>query len=467
VLDEFGTPFSFSQELTSKITRGVKERTSKPVIVKLSPNTPNIVDVAKSAEGSGADALCILNTAGPGMVIDAGTGVPVLWNKTGGISGNAILPLTIKNVFDIYRAVSIPIIGTGGISDTDSALQLMMAGATLYGIGSAIYTKGLGVFKEIEEGISEFLVNNRFKSSEEIIGISHKQKKISFFKVSKSFKNKVHVRKDINFYISPVKDLLQNRDGSIKTLFFEHADGYKPVPGQFYMLWRPSLDQKPFSVSFSNESGIAFSVKEMGDFSRSLLSMKSEDPVGLLGPLGNGFDLSKTGKYLLVGGGIGLAPLIFSAAELLKQGKKVDVIAGGKTWDSINWINPLLNRTEGGSKMKIFCFTEDGSYGVKGCITEHLQDVVEEAQPDFVLVCGPEIFIYLCLPVFKRNKISGEASIERMMKCGVGICGSCSLDPYGDRVCVEGPVFSFDYLETLEEFGKYRRDESGTVKEIE
>ena len=467
VLDEFGTPFSFSRELTSKITREVKERTSKPVIVKLSPSAPNIVDVAAAAESSGADALCIMNTAGPGMVIDTSTGVPVLWNRTGGISGGAILPLTVKNVFDIYREVSIPIIGIGGVSDTDSALQLIMAGATLYGIGSGIYTKGLGIFKEIEEGISEFIENNNFKNSEDIIGLSHRQKKIIYYKGSESFKKKVYGRKDISFFISPVKEIQQNDGGSIRTLFFEHGEGNEPVPGQFYMLWKPGLDQKPYSVCFFDRSGIVFSVKERGDFSRSLLELRSGEPVGLLGPLGKGFDLSRRGTYLLVGGGIGLTPLIFSAAELMKQGKRVDLIAGGETWDSINWIEPLLDRTEEGAHMKKYYCTEDGSCGRRGRITEFLPDVIEEVKPDFALICGPEIFIQLCLPVFKRNRIAGEASIERMMKCGVGICGSCSVNPTGARTCVEGPVFSFDYLEELEEFGKYRRDESGTMQEIE
>ncbi|MBA7535127.1 Dihydroorotate dehydrogenase B (NAD(+)), catalytic subunit [subsurface metagenome] len=176
VMDELGTPFSFSAELASQITRSVKDRTCKPVIVKLSPNTQDLVSVARSAENSGADAICIMNTVGPGMVIDISTGFPVLWNKRGGISGDAVLPLTVKNVYDVYNEVSIPIIGTGGVSSTGSALQVMMAGASLYGIGSAVYTKGLRVFKDIEEGILEFLHNNHFESSEEVIGLAHKQK---------------------------------------------------------------------------------------------------------------------------------------------------------------------------------------------------------------------------------------------------------------------------------------------------
>ena len=467
VMDEFDTPFSFSAELTSQITRSVKDRTCKPVIVKLSSNTQDLVSVARSAENSGADAICIMNTVGPGMVIDISTGFPVLWNKRGGISGDAVLPLTVKNVYDVYNEVSIPIIGTGGVSSTGSALQVMMAGASLYGIGSAVYTKGLRVFKDVEEGILEFLHNNHFESSEEVIGLAHKQKKVSFYRIPKPVINEDQKRKNIKFVVSPVKELLKADEHSINTLFFEQQGLSKPAPGQFFMLWIPGLDQKPYSVSYYDENRIGFSLMARGTFSTSLLGLTCGEPVGLHGPLGKSFELQQYDNYLLVGGGIGVAPLIFSASELVKLGKGVNILAGGRTWASINWIIPLLEKIAKYSQIKTFFCTEDGSFGEQGLITDHLQGVIERVCPDFALVCGPEIFIKKALTLFKINSVPGEASIDRMMKCGLGLCGSCSLDITGDRVCVEGPVFHFDYLEKCKEFGNYKRDESGALRGID
>jgi dihydroorotate dehydrogenase electron transfer subunit len=188
--------------------------------------------------------------------------------------------------------------------------------------------------------------------------------------------------------------------------------------------------------------------------------------VGLLGPLGKGFDISGHENYLLVGGGIGLAPLLFAAHELLKRGARVNMFAGGKDRASIGWIAPLLQQMNTDKNITMYYCTEDGSCGDQGLITGHLQRIIDEVSPDFALVCAPETCIVGCIEIFSHNAVLGEASVERMMKCGIGVCGSCSLDDTGDRVCVEGPVFSFDYLRNVREFGKYRRDESGAVGEI-
>ena len=467
VMDEFGTPFSFSSVMTAQITHSVKNQTSKPVIVKLSPNTPDIISVARAAEDAGADALCVMNTLGPGMAISTNTALPVLGNLAGGISGDAILPVTVKKVYDLYREVSIPIIGTGGITDTDSALQVLMAGATLYGIGSALYTKGLQVFRCIEEGIEEFIHTNRFSSSEEVIGLSHRQKRGSYYNVPKRSESPEESSRAIQFAVRPVEEILSNDDGSIKTLFFSNADLGKPEPGQFFMLWIPGIDQKPYSISYYDNCVIGFSLIERGAFSRALLDLQCGEPVGLLGPLGGSFELGNHHNYLLVGGGIGLAPFIFTSSELVHLGKKVSIIAGGKTSSSINWIDSLLKKLGKDERIKTYVCTEDGSSGQKGLITDFLEQVIAEVKPDFALLCGPEIFIQKTIHIFKGKGIAGQASIERMMKCGIGICGTCCLDDTGDRVCVEGPVFNFDYLEGIKEFGRYKRDESGAIQEID
>ena len=464
VLDEFGAPFAFSEELTAKITKSVKDTSSKKLIVKLSPNAPNSVSVAQAAQRAGADALCVMNTLGPGMVIHTAAALPVLGNGVGGISGVAILPLTVKNVYELYDAVSIPIIGTGGITDTDSALQMLMAGAQLYGIGSAVHFRGLGVFMEIEEGISQFLYNNGFQSTEEIIGLAHRRGRPRFYKVPQEPLPLEPRKSDLFFLVLPVAEVLE---GEVKTLFFEWKNSQKPRAGQFFMLWIPGEDQKPFSVSYFDGERIGFSVQERGGFSEALVRLREGDSVGLLGPLGNGFDCTSYRKYLLVGGGIGLAPLLFAAGELVRLGKKVTIFAGGKKSGSVRWGEALLDKAGYKEQLELLFCTEDGTCGSLGLITDHLQHVFESVRPDYVLLCGPELFMSKSLTIFKQCGVSGEACIERMMKCGIGICGSCCIDDSGDRVCMEGPVFSFEYLRESWEFGRYRRDESGSVTGID
>jgi dihydroorotate dehydrogenase (NAD+) catalytic subunit len=467
VRDEFGTPFSYSSEHTQDITRRVKKVTARPVIVKLSPGIPDMVRIAVASQESGADAVCIANTAGPGMVIDTNTAAPVLANKTGGISGAAVLPLTVKNVFDAYKELSIPIIGTGGVSDTNGALQVLMAGASLYGIGSAVYTEGLGIFKEIEKGVLAFAGENGFESTEEIIGLAHNTAELRYFRIPGFIKSQKQVIGDKKFQVVPVKEIMDFKKGEIRTLFFDAGGFKRPEPGQFFMLWVPGSDQKPFSVSFFDGKEVGFSLMKRGKFSEDLFDLSEGEPVGLLGPLGNGFELERYKSYLLAGGGIGTAPLIYAAARLVEAGKKVHVIAGGKNRSYIEWIPPLVDRLKIGSEIELLYCTEDCSFGESGVVTEHFQKMIEKTCPEHALVCGPEIFIKNSISIFKKCRLHGQASIERMMKCGIGLCGSCCVDGTGDRVCVEGPVFQFNYIDRLTEFGNYKRDQSGSVQRLD
>ncbi|MFW6014218.1 MAG: dihydroorotate dehydrogenase [Candidatus Nanoarchaeia archaeon] len=160
-------------EATYEITKAVKEKTSLPVIVKLSPISQNIAEIAQAAEKAGADAINMGNTHGPGMAINIETREPVLDFKIGGVSGPAIKPIAIRCVYDLYKAVKIPIIGTGGISNSRDAIEMMMAGATLVGVGSAVYYEGEDVFEKITKGMNEFLQKEGYDNISEIIGATH------------------------------------------------------------------------------------------------------------------------------------------------------------------------------------------------------------------------------------------------------------------------------------------------------
>ncbi len=171
VEDEFGKPFACSRVDAAELTRAVRERIKNtPLFVKLSPNAEDIVGVAQAVVDAGADGITAINTLGPGMVIDLETRRPVLANKVGGISGPAIKPLAVKIVSDIYRATGVPIIGTGGVTSGRDAIEMMMAGARLVGVGSAVYYRDVSVFKEICDEMEEWCEKEGVKDLEEIIG---------------------------------------------------------------------------------------------------------------------------------------------------------------------------------------------------------------------------------------------------------------------------------------------------------
>jgi dihydroorotate dehydrogenase (NAD+) catalytic subunit len=171
VENEFGKPFACSVLDAADLTREVKKFfPSIPVAVKLSPNVPNIGEIAKACADAGADGITAINTVGPGMAIDIDMRAPILANKVGGLSGPAIQPIALKCVNDIYKAVSIPIIATGGVITGRDAIAMMMAGGTLVGVGSAVYYRGSEVFGKIAKEMSEWCDENGVKDLTEIIG---------------------------------------------------------------------------------------------------------------------------------------------------------------------------------------------------------------------------------------------------------------------------------------------------------
>lgn len=170
VEDEFGKPLACSVIKVREVVKLVKDATSKPVIVKMSPNVEDHVGIALAAEESGADALCCFNTFGPGLVLDLETRMPILANKVGGVSGPGIKPLVLKMVNDIYRSVKIPIIGTGGIISGHDALELMMCGATLVGVGTMVYYRDVEGFGKMRDEMNEWLDEHGVNNVTDIIG---------------------------------------------------------------------------------------------------------------------------------------------------------------------------------------------------------------------------------------------------------------------------------------------------------
>lgn len=167
---EFGQFFCATPYVAAQVTRRVKQSTDVPLIVKLSPNEANIVDIAKAVVDAGADAISAINTLGPGMVIDIESRAPIISNRIGGISGPAIHPIAVRCVNDIARAVRVPIVGIGGNTLARDGIEMIIAGAHAVGIGSAIYSRGLAAFQEMTDGIQDYMRRHGLARLEELRG---------------------------------------------------------------------------------------------------------------------------------------------------------------------------------------------------------------------------------------------------------------------------------------------------------
>lgn len=169
-----GQLFGTSREASFEVVSAVKNAVGKiPVMPKLTPQALNIADIEKACEEAGADALCAINTLGPGMVINIEARKPVLHYKTGGISGPAIKPVAVRCVWQLFEAVKIPILGLGGISNGRDAVEIMQAGASAVGVGTAVHKRGVEAFSQINSEIEEWMKANEFSKIEELKGIAH------------------------------------------------------------------------------------------------------------------------------------------------------------------------------------------------------------------------------------------------------------------------------------------------------
>lgn len=169
--DEFGTPFAGSTDSAAAVTVAVKAATNIPISVKLAPNVPAIARIAAAVVEAGADAITAVNTM-PGMVIDAEAARPVLSNRVGGISGPALKPVALRCVAEIAAAVSVPIIGTGGVTTGRDAAEMIMAGATAVGVGTAVWYRGPEAFQQITAELRAFMARQGYPNLEAMRGLA-------------------------------------------------------------------------------------------------------------------------------------------------------------------------------------------------------------------------------------------------------------------------------------------------------
>lgn len=258
---------------------------------------------------------------------------------------------------------------------------------------------------------------------------------------------------------------IRTENFEVKTFTFDDKMCGNAHPGQFIMVWIPGVDEIPISLSgIKNNGRISITVHEVGEASLALNKKKKGEFIGIRGPFGNGFVSSK-GNILIVGGGTGIGPLIPLIQKVENNTNRLVVMSGVKNKDNLLFFKNLKKLSSRNNSEVIFS-TEDGSYQNMGLITDQAEHKLMKEKFDMIYTCGPEIMMYKMFKLAEQYQVPIQASLERMMRCSIGICGSCQIGKF--RVCKEGPVFSTQMLRNLgEEFGKFRLDSTGKKIKIE
>ena len=246
----------------------------------------------------------------------------------------------------------------------------------------------------------------------------------------------------------------------VKTFFFDYP--LKSEPGQFVMSWIPGYDQKPFSIGYDDGKSFGLTIFAVGPHSKKKFELKVGNRVGITGPYGHPFSVKKNTHYVMVAGGYGAGPLAVLAERLAKKNSPVDFCIGARNKD-------LLLFEKRVSKLphaKLHVSTDDGSKGYRGFVTDLLEMIVKKFEiknlkSAIVCTVGPELMEKKVLDICNQHNVPCEISIERYMKCGFGVCGSCVVDDLGIPLCTVGPVVNRETANKITEFGTYHRDKAG------
>ena len=240
------------------------------------------------------------------------------------------------------------------------------------------------------------------------------------------------------------------RESSHTTTYRFRAD-FGGVAGQFVMVWIPGHDELPMALSYLGPvKGIT--VHAYGDATKALAEFRPGDRIGVRGPYGNTFKLEGV-KVLAVAGGTGMASIIAAIEAFAQQGADVTTAVGARTAEELLFVDRASASGE------VHVSTDDGSRGFHGFVPSLAERLLEKHKFDQILTCGPERMMKLVVDVSRKRAIPVQASLERYMKCGIGICDACAFD---DRlVCVDGPVFTGEQLSGSRDFGAFRRTKDG------
>lgn len=404
----YGMDMGQDAELVKEITLAVKDAVDIPVIPKLTPNVPDIGEIAEAAVDGGADALCAINTVGPAYYTSHG--FPVLTNTVGGISGKGIMPIALKCIKDITAKVDIPVIACGGISTADEVRAFEKEGASIFGIGSAL------------TGLDSREVSLYFETLQaDLTDRGNRSATLARYDVDMDF--------DIYTLISNER---VTNDISILTF-----DGKIDIKGgEFIYTWLPGIGEKPFSVL--NDDPFSLVVIDVGTFTHELLQLEIGAEVYVRGNYGIPVAPPEDTHIVAVAGGTGLAAVY----QIARDFGNADIFMGARTKER------LYFASECEAVAKVHTATDDGSAGYHGLVTELLADKLGRLTPAerkklVFYNCGPAPMVHAAEKV-ERDFVPANrifSAIDYLTKCGVGICGACHA-PDGRRLCVDGPFLS-------------------------
>jgi dihydroorotate dehydrogenase (NAD+) catalytic subunit len=400
----YGMAMGQDLDLVRDITAAVKTAVGIPVVPKLTPNVDNIGLIAQAAVAGGADAICAINTLGPGYY--TAHGAPVLSNEMGGMSGKGLLPIGLKCVREIAAAVDVPIIGCGGISSAEDVRAFADAGASIFGVGSAL----IGMTSEETRDYFQTL-NEDLETS---TNTAERQ-----------------VRYDVDMSFDPV--VLKARQQVAEDIIILEFD--RPIEikaGEFVFLWVPGIGEKPFSALTDDPFSLV--VINVGEFTQALMTLPVGTQCYVRGPHGIAADPGDK-KIVAVAGGTGLAAVY----QLVRDFGGADVFVGARSADRLYYLNECADAAQ------LHVATDDGSRGYHGVVTELLREylagLTDDERDELIFYnCGPELMV-LAAEKVQREFCKPEqifSAIDYLTKCGVGICGACAT-PDGRRLCVDGP----------------------------
>ena len=403
-----GMAFGVDASVASNLVAKIKKRVKKPIMVKLSPNVTSISEMAKAVEGAGADAVSLINTL-VGMRIDIATAKPVLATGSGGYSGKGVFPVALKMIYDVKKAVSIPVVGMGGVSSYDDARRMIEAGADSVGVGSAL---------------------SRVMPSD--------------------YENFFHALKtggDTSPYLSsgnameytPHKVLTKEMHGDdVMVITVSGEVGCNP--GEFVFIWVPGMGEKPFSVAVNKP--LTFLIKKRGIFTSAFFGIEPGDTIYTRGLYGRPMVYEKTERALLIGGGTGAAVLPLIAEKLSADGTRMDIRVGVVRKEGKDPLEDVLSSY--GSYMSV---PDDGKPG------RVLDSIVPSdlAGDTALYVVGPGKMMEKAAEKAEAMGFPADRiylSMEKNTMCGIGMCGECVCG--GHLPCKEGTFFTW---KTLKENG--------------
>jgi len=419
----YGLQIGQDADLVASITREVAAVARKPVVVKLSATIPGLTRTAGLALEAGAVGITVSNTIGPSMPL-AGE-EPVLSNRFGGMSGNAIRPLALWAVHVIRQALGPAplIIGMGGIGTAEHVAQFRTAGADLFGIGSALTgldTAACRTFfgtleRQIESAEPLQLAGD---SPDSAVSMAYHRVRVA-------------ARRRLSEHLFELQ--LDRLPGDPRA---------GDLSGQYFFVCIPSAGEKPFAIFSSGERTVI--VRIVGEFTRALAEFPEGGELWLRGPYGRPFTgAGDCREYVLVGGGTGIASLT-EIGWRLKSVARLSFLLGARSGSE------LFGEAELRRLGDVAVATDDGSAGVRGTVAELLERFLAERPAgsfDSVAFvnCGPSAMIDACAKVEARYVPDERiiAAVEYQTSCGVGICGKCA-SPSGHLSCIDGPFMPIE-----------------------